>query len=133
MKKTTRGAVQCTDIEGCAVLHWIANGMRGGFVEFLILEGFVSSMVATLLPVVIPYICPDPATFGTRIVMAYGITGIGVLVGNPIALLLTYTPEGHFLGAHLWMGICALVGVAFFTHPVRAAKRNRLKGIGHHA
>ena len=70
--------------------------------------------------------CPE-ATIGTRIGMLYGSAGVGALIGNPIALAATGdTSTRHgFLGAQLWMGVCALVGAAFFVVPSRTAKRNR--------
>lgn len=89
--------------------------------------GIFSGMLATLPATVIPYICPNPDTIGTRIGMLYGSAGVGALIGNPIALAATgdtSTRQG-FLGAQLWMGICALVGAAFFVLPARTAKRNR--------
>lgn len=112
---------------GLLGLHWIIVSTVGGFVEFVIYIGVFTGMLATLPATVIPFICPDPATIGTRIGMLYGSAGVGVLIGNPIALATTGdTSTRHgFLGAQLWMGLCALIGAAFFVLPSRTAKRNR--------
>ena len=117
---------------GVLGLHWITVATLGGFVEFLIFTGFISGAVATLPSNVIPYICPKAETLGTRIGMIYAVAGLGVLIGNPIALATTgdtSTREG-FLGAQLWMGICALIGAAFFVLPAKSAKQNRAVAFG---
>ena len=117
---------------GVLGLHWITVATLGGFVEFLIFTGFISGAVATLPSDTIPYICPNPETLGTRIGMIYAAAGFGTLIGNPVALALTgntSTREG-FLGAQLWMGICALVSAVFFVIPARVAKRNRAVAFG---
>ena len=112
---------------GVLGLHWITVATLGGFVEFLIFVGFISGMVATLPAATIPYICPSPDTLGTRIGMIYASAGLGTLIGNPVALATVgnATTRGDFLGAQLWMGMCALVGAALFIVPARSAKRNR--------
>ena len=112
---------------GVLGLHWITVATVGGFVEFIIFVGFISGMVATLPATVIPYICPAPETLGTRIGMIYGAAGFGVLIGNPVALAATgdMSRRERFLGAQLWMGLCALVGAALFILPSKSAKKNR--------
>ena len=111
---------------GVLGLHWITVSTLGGFVELLIYTGFISGMVATLPATVMPYISPEPETLGTRIGMIYAAAGLGVLIGNPIALVLTGDTSNRsgFLGAQLWMGLCALVGAAFFVVAGNAAKKN---------
>jgi len=115
---------------GVMGLHWITIRSLGGFVEFAILTGFISIKVASLPPVVIPYLNPEqPETLGTRIGFIYAAAGLGVLVGNPIALstvpkdVSDVGPSG-FLGAQLFMGLSALIGMMFFIVPGRTAGRN---------
>ena len=114
-------------VMGVMGLAWIGATTIPGFIAFLVFYGIVSGAVATLPATVIPYICPSPETLGTRIGMVYAAAGVGTLVGNPIAL----ATAGHalrreqFLGAQLWMGLCALAGSAFFIIPARSASRNR--------
>lgn len=111
---------------GVLGLHWITIATHGGFIEFLIFIGFISGMVATLPPTVIPYICPKPETLGTRIGVIYASAGIGVLIGNPVALAITgdTSKREGFLGAQLWMGICSLIAAAFFVLPAKEGDRN---------
>ena len=119
-------------IVGVLGLHWITVATLGGFIEFLIFTGFMSGAVATLASTVIPFICPNSETLGTRIGIIYAVAGIGVLIGNPIALALTGDTSRRegFLGAQLWIGICALIGAAFYIIPVAHAKENRAAAFG---
>ena len=114
-------------VSGIFGLSWITINTIGGFVEFQIFYGFVSGMMATLPAVVMPYVCPSLAVLGTRMGMIYAAAGVGVLIGNPVALAATNACEGRtgFLGAQLWMGLCSLVGAMFFTVTAIAAYRQR--------
>ena len=108
-------------------LSWISVSTVGGFVEFQIFYGFVSGMLATLPAVVVPYVCPTLAVLGTRMGMIYAAAGVGVLIGNPVALatLGNNGDRRDFLGAQLWMGLCAALGVGFFAITAIKAERQR--------
>ena len=112
---------------GILGLHWITINTFGGFVEFLIFVGFLTGAVPTLAANTIPYISPSDDTLGTRIGMIYAAAGLGVLIGNPVAL--ASVGEGasrhDFLGPQLWMGLCALIAAGLFVLPSRSAQRNR--------
>lgn len=110
---------------GILGLSWITIRSVGGFVELQIFYGFVSGMTATLPAIVVPYVCPSLAVLGTRMGMIYAAAGIGVLIGNPIALAASKPEKGQFLGAQLWMGLTALVGSALFVVTARAAWRQK--------
>ena len=108
-------------------LSWISISTVGGFVEFQIFYGFVSGMLATLPAVVVPYVCPTLAVLGTRMGMIYAAAGVGVLIGNPVALAtLGHDGNRHdFLGAQLWMGLCAALGAGFYAVTAVKAERQR--------
>ena len=108
-------------------LSWISISTVGGFVEFQIFYGFLSGMLATLPAVVVPYVCPSLAVLGTRMGMIYAAAGVGVLIGNPVALAtLGHDGDRHdFLGAQLWMGLCAAVGACFYFVTAVKAERQR--------
>ena len=110
---------------GILGLSWIAINSIGGFVEFQIFYGVVSGMTATLPAVVIPYVCPSLAVLGTRMGMVYASAGMGILVGCPVALAAIDPERGDFLGAQLWMGLCALVGASVYTIVAYAAAKQR--------
>lgn len=113
---------------GILGLSWINVTTIGGWIEIQIFYGFVSGMIATLPAVIAPYICPNLAVLGTRMGMIYASAGVGILIGNPVALALSSPERGHFLGAQLWMGILGLVGAGFFVITAIVATRRR-KGI----
>lgn len=108
-------------------LSWISISTVGGFVEFQIFYGFVSGMLATLPAVVVPYVCPSLAVLGTRMGMIYAAAGVGVLIGNPVALATLGHDEDRddFLGAQLWMGLCAALGAGFYAVTAIKAERQR--------
>lgn len=117
---------------GAFGLHWITVATLGGYVEFLIFIGFITGAVSALGPTTIPFISPNPETLGMRIGVIYAAAGLGTLIGNPIALATagdatigSDATRGDFLGAQLWMGICSLVGAAFFVIPAKHAKKNQ--------
>ncbi len=112
-------------LAGILGLSWIAIQTIGGWVEFQIFYGFVSGMIATLPAVVVPYLCPSLAVLGTRMGMVYGAAGLGVLIGNPVALAVSKPEHGDFLGARLWMGLMALAGAACFGVTAVSAYRVR--------
>lgn len=112
---------------GVLGLSWITVRSIGGWIEIQIFYGFFSGMVANLGAVVIPYLCPSLDVLGTWTGMIYASAGVGILVGNPIALALSHVEAGDFLGAQLWMGLTALTGAVFFSiTAIKAARRREM-------
>ncbi|KAJ9606838.1 hypothetical protein H2200_008848 [Cladophialophora chaetospira] len=115
-------------LTGLLGLHWITVSTSGGLVEFLIFIGFISGMLASLGPIIVPYVCRNNEWLGTYLGVVYAAAGLGVLIGNPVALA-TVGRGGRredFLGAQLWMSLCAFVGAALFLIPRQEAKKTRL-------
>ncbi|KAJ9604896.1 hypothetical protein H2200_010285 [Cladophialophora chaetospira] len=110
---------------GVLGLSWISIATIGGWVEFELFYGFFSGTIATLPPLVMPYLCPNLAVLGTRLGMIYGCAGLGILMGSPIALALSDIEHGQFLGAQLWMGVLGLIGSATTLVFVLPASRLR--------
>lgn len=108
-------------------LCWIAVHNIGGYVAYLIFYGFVSGMIATLPAAVLPYVSPSLAVLGTRLGMVYACSGVGALIGTPIALAIDsgQVNERGFLGAQLWTGLTMLVATAFIGVTAREARRRR--------
>lgn len=105
---------------------WIAVNQVGGYIVWLVAFGFVSGVIVTLPPTVLPYICPNLAVFGTRLGMLYAVAGVGFLISSPVALALNNVSNG-FLGSQCWIGACCLVAVVFYSMTAREAwKRRRL-------
>ena len=72
---------------GSAILAfgWMGIHNLGGVVVFTLLYGITSGAVVVGGPVAIMALSPNMALLGTRMGMAFGLTGISVLVGTPIA------------------------------------------------
>ena len=75
----------------CTVLlfGWIGVRNEASVVAFCILYGFFSSGMITLPPTIIATaLCPNMSQFGTRFTQQLVPSGIGLLIGNPIAAAL---------------------------------------------
>ena len=114
-------------LTGLLGLHWITVSTLGGLVEFLIFIGFMTGMLASLGPIVVPAVCRNDEWLGTFLGITYAAAGLGVLIGNPIAFASVKNSgrRQDFLGAQLWMSLCALVGAALFIIPRKEAKKSR--------
>ena len=92
---------------GCvaAVLAFCWIGVRdsAGIVVWCVLYGFFSGTFVSLAGPIMVSLSPDHGTVGTRMGMALGSSGMGLLVGSPIA--------GTILRSHGWSGLQAWCGV----------------------
>lgn len=64
---------------------WIGIKDVGGLVVFCILYGFFSGSFVSIPPTVIVTISPHLGVVGTRLGMCFAVSGLGVLVGTPVA------------------------------------------------
>jgi len=95
---------------------WIAVHNLGGYIAFLIFYGITSGAVSTLSAAVLPYICPNLSTVGTRFGMVYSVAGLGVLASNPVATkLISVGASVDYLGSQLWTGLTIAIGAAFYA------------------
>ncbi|GAM87002.1 hypothetical protein ANO11243_050230 [Dothideomycetidae sp. 11243] len=106
---------------------WIGVHTKSSYYAFLVLWGIFSSANATLPTCLMMYLIPRPEVFATRMGLVLGMTGVGMLVGPPIANALI-KHQTNFLGVQLWVGITctvALVSIAFTSFGVRRARKAR--------
>ena len=104
---------------------WIAVDNIGGYTPWLILYGFFSSFAITLPAVVLPYICPNMAVYGTRIGMLYACAGMGFLISTPVASAANVA-TGGFLGSQLWVGATCVAACLLFSFTAVQARKQRL-------
>ncbi|KAL8684531.1 MAG: hypothetical protein Q9224_006291, partial [Gallowayella concinna] len=97
-------------ITGIIAFAWMSVDSVPGIVVFSIFYGFFSGAVLALPPTVIVALSPDIRFAGTRIGMAFGVSGFGVLVGNPIAGALLDIPMGNFGRAQVFAGTMIIAG-----------------------
>ena len=112
-------------LSGILDFCWIAIHNLGGFVPWCLIYGFFSGMIATLPAIVLPYLCPNLAMYGTRLGMVYACAGLGLLISTPVAAAAN-SSAGGFLGAQIWTGSLCCAAVLFFVLPAKEARRKRL-------
>ncbi|KAK9386970.1 major facilitator superfamily domain-containing protein [Lipomyces mesembrius] len=99
---------------------WAAIHNRGGCIIFAISYGFFSGAFVSLPPPVLTSLCPDLGMIGTRMGMSFVISGLGLLIGTPIAGALLKTPAQYTATAIFCGGCVAVVSVLIIV--VRVAK-----------
>lgn len=104
---------------------WIAVHNVGGYIPWLIVYGFITGMGATLPAVVLPYICPNLAVYGTRVGMLYACAGVGFLISTPVASAAN-EDSGGFLGSQCWTGACCIAAGLLFGITAWEARQRRL-------
>ena len=85
------------------VFCWIAIKDTQGIIVFSVLYGFFSGAFVSLPGPIVVSLSPDHGTVGKRMGMALGYSGLGLLIGFPIA--------GIILRNHGWPGLQAWSGV----------------------
>lgn len=100
----------CVFIAGIIGFAWMSVHSLAGIVVFSIFYGFFSGAVLALPPTVIVALSPDVRFAGTRIGMAFGAAGFGVLVGNPIVGAIVDIPSGKFAGAQAFAAAMMVAG-----------------------
>ncbi|KZV72791.1 MFS general substrate transporter [Peniophora sp. CONT] len=100
---------------------WIPVHDVGGFAAFGVLYGLLSGALIALGPGAIGSLTADVGRVGTRMGMAFGIAGLGLLVGTPSAGALVDLQTGSFLKAQIFNGVVVLT-CAFFMLAARVSK-----------
>ena len=98
---------------GILGFSWATVHNLGGFIPWLILYGFFSGMSVTLPAIVLPYICPNLAVYGTRLGMLYACAGVGFLISTPVAGAANAS-TGGCLGSQIWIGACCVAASLLF-------------------
>ena len=90
-----------------------------GFVVFCVVSGALSGVIITLMTIMVPVLSPETleGKVGTRLGMAYGACGLGILIGSPIAGAVSRTEAGDFRGAQAWGGTTLLLGSFLLIYP----------------
>lgn len=109
---------------------WAEVRSLGGYIPWLVLYGFFSGFALTLPAIVLPYICPNLAVYGTRIGMLYAFAGVGFLISTPVASAAN-AATASFLGSQVWTGAtCVLASLLFLVTAFEARKRRLLYEMG---
>ena len=97
--------IPCALASTVLAFSWIAVDDIGGLVAFSIFYGFFSGSFVSLPPSIVASLTPDLHKVGTWMGMGFSITGLGVLIGTPIAGAILNLETGDFLRAQIFCGI----------------------------
>lgn len=93
---------------------WICIQNEPGAITFACFYGFSSGAIISLLPTIIARLTPDMSILGTRIGMSLTFSGIGLLIGNPIAGALLDLEHAVFWKAQLFSACMMIAAVVLF-------------------
>jgi predicted MFS family arabinose efflux permease len=95
--------VPCASAAGVIIFGLIGSHSLGSIIVISILYGFFSGSFVSLPPACfVSLSLPNRGVIGTRMGMGFAITGIGGLIGSPIA--------GQILASHGWTATWAYAG-----------------------
>jgi MFS family permease len=88
----------------CGIIgySWTSATSAGQVIVFCIFYGFFSGTLVSIIAPAVVTISPDLALVGTHMGMNFGFTGLGLLIGNPVAGVLL--DKYGYLGPALWCG-----------------------------
>ncbi|MCJ1401854.1 hypothetical protein MMC11_005071 [Xylographa trunciseda] len=93
---------------------WIAIRTVAGLLVFCVLYGFFSGTFVSLPGPMGASLSPNVKTIGRRLGISMAFSGTGLLIGNPIAGVITQ--NGHdWLGLQIWAGALIILSAGFIT------------------
>lgn len=114
------------------IFSWICVTTSAGFWVWCVFWGFCSGILISINPVVIahPVISEGPNVIGTRLGMQWFPTGVGFLIGSPIAGSLlsgVVNTRTAFVHLQIFAGAIMTGGGAFLVLPLLAIFRHDAK------
>ena len=99
---------------------WISIRNIPGFIVFCVIWGFVSGVLVTAPPAAVAHraLSPSLDVIGTRLGMSWMSSGIGVLVGTPIAGALVDVNAVHYVHAQVFGGVVMVAGILCLLWPM---------------
>ncbi|KAI0476351.1 putative MFS monocarboxylate transporter [Xylariaceae sp. FL0804] len=102
------------------LFSWIAVDSIAGTIVWSVFWGFISGILVTLPGAIIPLFCPNTAVLGTRSGMYWIWTGLGILIGSPIAGAIYdfRSTEPDWWRLQIFAGIFMSGAAAFTLYPI---------------
>ncbi|OQE43348.1 hypothetical protein PENCOP_c003G06762 [Penicillium coprophilum] len=72
-------------LTGILMLAWISVGSQSGLIAISVFVGLTSGSIQAVLPATVAFLCPDLSKLGTNIGMTLFASGLGLLIGSPVA------------------------------------------------
>lgn len=104
---------------------WIPVKGLGGIIVFALLYGFFSGAYVSIPPSCVASMTDDMTKLGSRLGMNFLASGLGILIGTPVAGALITRMDGSFLGAQLFAGsvlILAAIGMVITRYMLSGPK-----------
>jgi MFS family permease len=102
-----------------SIIFWLpsatlASGNANGLIiTFTCLYGFASGCIFSIVPALIARITPDIRKLGVRTGSLYAVAATGVLIGSPIAGVISTADGNGALGLTLFTGLLLIIGLGF--------------------
>ncbi|EAU83833.2 hypothetical protein CC1G_09502 [Coprinopsis cinerea okayama7 len=106
--------VPCTAVSAILVFCTLAVNNAVGTIFYSVLFGFFSGAYVGTLPPAITSLAHSDSEIGSRLGICFTFTGIGGLIGTPIAGLLL-TSDFHWWRPIVFAGVCVSTGFLSFT------------------
>lgn len=100
----------CSTATAVLAYAWLGISTKASIIAFSVLYGFTTGGFVSLPPTCIVTMSPHLGIVGTRMGMVFFVSGLGVLVGNPVAGAIL-----NAQGGDTWWGLklfCALFATA---------------------
>jgi MFS family permease len=101
--------IPCTLCAGILCFIWIAIDNHAGTIVFAVLYGFFSGTYVSVPPACVSMMTKDMSMIGTRLGMNFFFTGLGVLIGTPVAGAIITRQGGSYLGAQIFAGVAVFL------------------------
>ena len=116
-------------VGACAILlfSWISVHSTAAIVVWSVFWGLASSIIVALPGAVIPLLCPSVSVIGTRTGMYWAVSGLGILIGSPIAgALIVYKSAGTvWWHLQVFSGLCMVLAMAMCAYPLTHLTRQK--------
>ncbi len=104
--------ILCISITALLAFCWIAITNTAGIMVFAAIYGFFFGPFVSLSPPIVITLTSDLSKLGTRMGMFLGVSGLGILVGNPVAGAILRN-QGSWAGLQAWSGATVLIAAVF--------------------
>jgi MFS family permease len=96
-------------LSGIVALAWIAVTDGGSLLALSVLFGLANGAINSVVPGTVAFLCPDLRKLGSNIGMTLFASGLGMLVGSPVAGAILGRDD-RFWAAFLFTGVVVIVG-----------------------
>ncbi|KAK4116840.1 MFS general substrate transporter [Canariomyces notabilis] len=105
----------CSFASAILVFGWLGIHNTAGAVVYAVLYGGFSGGVVSIIPSVMVTLSPDMGRVGTRMGMAFLVSGVAILTGTPIAgAILGEESDPDWLGTILYSAFALLVATLLY-------------------